>query len=414
MKKTIDQANMEAVGKMITSDPVWMDVLQALEAVPGMEENKILYAGPPISWEAMCKPQQDAVIGAMIYEGLANSHEEALTKLKNADILLDSNHNHACVNPMTGVMSASMPVFVVENKTHRNLSFSLVHEGYSHRRLAMGVFDDKVIENLRWIEQSLAPALRAAVLQTKGIKLKPIMTKALAMGDELHNRNIAATCLLLREIAPLMNEAGLPSHQVSKTLRFLKQTDNFFLSLAMASAKAAADASHGIQKSTLVTAMTRNGVEFGIRVSGVGSEWFTGPAQPIRGSYLAGYSSKDASYDMGDSAIMETVGLGAFAMAASPEMALAAGGTPEEAIEWSNQMRSITVTTNKEMKLPWVAFTGTPTGIDIRKVVELNVLPIIDTAIAHSEGGFIGVGVVEPPMECFKKALLGLARSLAL
>jgi hypothetical protein len=410
IRDKINQANLQAVTRMIESKPVWVDVRPAVEVVPGMGENMILHAGPPISWERMCKPQKNAVIGAIIYEGLANTPEEAGKAVLDGRVLLDSNHNHSSVNPMTGVMSASMPVFVVENQDHGNRSFCLLYEGPSRDRLAMGNFDTAVLENLKWIEHNLAMVLCAAVHQAKGIKLKPIMARALTMGDELHNRNIAATCLLLRHLAPPMSQAGLPTRQVSEALKFLEQSDNFFLHLAMPAAKAAADAAHGIEFSTLVTAMTRNGVDFGIRVSGLGGTWFTGPAQQIEGVYFPGYSAEMAANDLGDSAIMETVGLGGFVMAASPEMALAAGGTPEQGVEWTKQMKLITLTTNKEMKLPWVEFVGTPIGIDIRKVVALDIVPIIDTAIVHREGGFIGAGTVNPPVICFKEALKEMGR----
>ncbi len=414
IKDQIDQANSEAVARMIDSDPVWLDVRPAIEVVPGMDKYKIFHAGPPVFWESMCKPQQNAIIGAIIFERLAEKPEEAVQAILDGRVSIDSNHNHTSVNPMTGVMSASMPVFVVENRTYENRAFCLLHEGMARHRLAVGNFDSRVLEHLQWIRETLAPVLRETILRAKGIKLKSIMAKAIAMGDELHNRSVAATCLLVRIIGSHMVGIGLPGRQVSEVLRFLEEDDHFFLALAMPAAKVAADAAHGIENSTLVTAMTRNGVEFGIRVSGLGSRWFTGPAQPIEGVYLPGYSAADAGYDMGDSSIMETVGLGGFAMAASPEMSLAAGGTLDQAVAWSKQMRHICTATNKEVRLPWVDFTGTPIGIDVRKVVETNILPVIDTAIAHREGGLIGVGMVSPPITCFKKALQAIAKAFDL
>jgi len=414
VRNRIDQANLKAVTKIIESDPVWVDVCPAIEVVPGMEKCKVFYGGTVISWERMERQQQNAVVGAIIYEGLANSPDEATQMVLDGIVSLDCNHNHAAVNPVTGVMSASMPVFVVEDRAHGNRGFCVPFEGPSPRRLAMGNFDSTIFENLKWIQKTLAPVLRATVKQARGIRLKPIIAQALMMGDELHNRNIAATCFLVRYIAPIMCQAGLSTKQVSQVLQFLEQSNNFFLSLGMPAAKVAADSAHGIKYSTLVTAITRNGVEFGIRVSGLGSKWFTGPVQPVSERYFTGYSAKDAGNGMGDSPIMETVGLGGFALAASPRMALAAGSTPEQGIAWSEQMKLITVTTNKEFKLPWVEFGGTPTGIDIRKVVESGVLPIIDSAIIQHEGGLIGAGIFKPSMECFRKALQATAKAVGL
>lgn len=414
IKDRIDQANSEAVARMIDSDPVWIDVRPAIEVVPGMDKYKIFHAGPPVSWDSMCKPQQNAVIGAIIYEGLADKPEDALQSILEGRVSIDSNHNHNSVNPMTGVMSASMPVFVIENRAYANHACCLLHEGMARRRLAVGNFDAPVLEHLDWIRETLAPVLRETILRAKGIKLKSIMAKALTMGDELHNRSVAATCLLARMIGSHVAEIGFTGRQISEVLRFLEEDDHFFLSLAMPAAKVAADVAHGVENSTIVTAMTRNGVEFGIRISGLGSRWFTGRAQSIDGVYLPGYSATDAGYDMGDSSIMETVGLGGFAMAASPEMSLAAGGTPDQGVAWSKQMRQICIATNKEMRLPWVEFLGTPIGIDVRKVVETNILPVIDTAIAHREGGLIGVGMVSPPITCFNKALRAIAKAVDL
>jgi hypothetical protein len=410
IKEKINQANLNAVAKMVESDPVWIDVATAMEVVPGMDQSSVFHAGPSISWERMCKPQQNAIIGAIIYEGMAKSPDEAIPLVLDGIVSIDSNHNHASVNPMTGVMSASMPVFVVQDHFNGNRGFCTLYEGPLHRKLSMGNFDSAVLENLKWIEHVLAPALRAAVLQTQGIRLKPIMAQALAMGDELHNRNIAATSLLLRHIAPLMCQAQISATHMLEVLQFMEKSDNLFLHLAMPAAKVGADAAHNVEFSTVVTAMTRNGTDFGIRISGLGDRWFTGSAQPIDGLYFPGYSAKDAANDIGDSTIMETVGLGGFAMAASPAMATAVGSAPQQAVEWSRQMKLITVRMNEVMMLPWVDFVGTPIGIDVRKVVDTGILPIINTAIVHCEGGFIGAGIVKPPMLCFKEALKAAAK----
>ena len=252
-----------------------------------------------------------------------------------------------------------------------------------------------------------APALRAGLQQMGGLSLKPIIARALQMGDELHNRPHAASSLFANAMTIPLIKADLPKEQLLATLGLLGGHQLLFLGLSMAAAKATADPARGIDYSTVVTAMARNGTEFGIQVSGLDGEWFTAPAPPVKGLFLPGYSEPDAGLDMGDSAITETVGWGGFVLGGAPGILSFVGGTPEEALAYSRDMRQITVSTSPEYLIPALGFEGTAMGIDVRKVVQTNIVPVIDTAMAHKEPGhpIIGAGIVRPPMECFKKAL---------
>ncbi len=408
----IEAANAEAVTAIFTARPVLIDVaLAALDAVPGMTPTTILHAGPPVAWDKMAGPMRGAVIGALIYEGLAADETEAGKLAASGKITFAPCHEHGAVGPMAGVVSASMPVWVIENATHGNRSYCTLNEGLG-KVLRFGAFSPEVIDRLRWMRDELAPALKAALAVTGGIDLRTMIAQALHMGDECHNRNKAGTSLFIRTIAPGLAKAGLDHDIVARVLAFMHSNDHFFLNLSMPAAKAALDAAHGIEGSSVVTTMCRNGVEFGVRVSGCpGNTWFTGPAQMVQGLFFPGYTVADANPDLGDSAITETYGIGGFAMGGAPAIVQFVGGTPADALEYTGKMYEITLGENPSYTIPNLNFRGTPTAIDIRRVVATGLLPVINTGMAHREAGIgqVGAGIVRPPRECFDKALEALA-----
>jgi hypothetical protein len=368
----------------------------------------ITHAGPPIEWERMCGAQQGAIIGMVLYEGWAASPEDARAMLERGEVRLEPNHHHGSVGPMAGTISPSAPVWVVENRTYGNRGFCRQVEG----RQQFGEFSDGALAGLRLWRDLWAPTLREALHAIGGLELKPIITQALQMGDELHNRHTASSSLFANRMAVAMAEAGIPKERALPTLKYVTGHNLLFLGLAMASGKVIADPAVEIECSTIVTAMARNGTEFGIRVSGLGDDWFTAPAPSVDGLFLPGYSAKDAGLDMGDSAITETVGWGAFTLAGAPGILSLVGGTPEDALAYTREMRKITTALHPTYRMPALSFAGTSVGIDIRKVVQSNIAPIIDTAIAHKDPGYpiIGAGLVRAPMECFKQALIAFGK----
>jgi hypothetical protein len=410
----IDAANAIAVERVKSARPVFVDIAAAIDVVPGMTTHTICHAGPPVTWEKMAGPMKGAVIGALIYEGLAKDEAEAVKLAASGEIIYSPCHEHSAVGPMAGILSASMPVQVIENKTHGNFAFCTLNEGLG-KVLRFGAYSEEVIDRLNWIEKELAPALKTAIRLSGGIDLRAMIAQALHMGDECHNRNKAGTSLFIRTIAPFLAQAGLPADVLVRVLAFIHSNDHFFLNLSMPACKAALDAAHGIENSTLVTTMARNGVEFGIRVSGCpGHTWFTGPAQYIQGLFFPGYTQADANPDIGDSAITETCGIGGFAMGGAPAIVQFVGGTVSDAREYTEKMYEITLTENGNFTLPNLDFRGAATGIDVRKVVELGLLPIINTGMAHKDPGVgqVGAGVVRPPRECFEKAVRALAKRM--
>jgi hypothetical protein len=330
----------------------------------------------------------------------------------SGDIAFAPCHHYNAVGPMAGVISASMPVMVIEEPLYGNQTFSTLNEGLG-KVLRYGANGPDVLTKLRWMEQILGPALARAVRAMGGMEIKSMTAQALQMGDECHNRNKAATSLLLRQIAPYLVETGTSTEETASVLRFINSNDHFYLNLSMAACKAATLAAHGISFSSVVTTMARNGTDFGIRISSLGDRWYVGPAQPIKGLYFSGYSEEDANPDIGDSAISETAGIGAFAMAAAPAIVQFIGGTPADALQYTLEMYDITVAEDSQYQLPPLNFRGSPVGIDIRQVVRQNLLPIINTGIAHRLPGVgqVGAGIVRPPMECFVAALCDLATS---
>jgi hypothetical protein len=410
MKAKIEEANQEAVSRIQKARPELIDVAIAGEAVPGMKRNMILHAGPPVTWEKMCGPMKGAVIGGLILEGLARTRQEAEALAASGDILFEPCHHHSSVGPMAGVVTWSMPVWVLENKTFGNRAYCTLNEGLG-KVLRYGAFSDEVLARLRWMAEDLGPALKKALGRHGAIDMKSLIAQALQMGDEGHNRNRAGTSLFIREIAPDLVRLDESREKIAGILAFIHGNDHFFLNLSMPTCKCTVDAAASVEGSSVVTTMARNGTEFGIRVSGLGDQWFTGPAGRVEGLYLPGFSEKDAALDIGDSVITETAGIGGFAMAAAPAIVKFVGGSASDAIRYTRQMYEITVAENDTYQIPTLDFRGTPTGIDLLKVVETGILPAINTGIAHREPGIgmVGAGLVRPPENCFHDALEAFA-----
>ncbi len=406
----VEEANREAVRRMLASKPTIVGVGVARDVVPGMKPNLVLHAGPPVTWDRMCGPMKGAVIGGLLLEGLAKTREEAERLAASGEIAFEPCHHHDAVGPMSGVMTWGMPVWILENTTFGNRAYCTFNEGLG-KVLRYGAFSNEVLERLRWIESDLAPLVARALAAHGPIDMKSLIAQVLQMGDEGHNRNRAGTSLVIRELAPHLVRLDEPRERVAKVLAFLHANDHFFLNLTMPASKCTVDAARGIEGSTVVTTMARNGTDFGIRVSGLGDRWFTGPAGIVDGLYLPGFGPGDAAPDIGDSVITETAGIGGFAMAAAPAIVKFVGGKPADAIDFTQRMYEITVAENDAYQIPILDFRGTPTGIDVRKVVETGILPAINTGIAHREPGIgmVGAGLVKPPENCFKDALAAFA-----
>ena len=407
----IDQANTTAINRLMDARPILKSVAAARDVIPGMKDNLLLHAGPPIEWVRMSGPLRGAIIGAMLFEGLAKSEAEATSMVERGEVEFDSCHHHGTVGPMAGVTSASMKVYVVENVEHGNKSFSNLNEGYG-KVLRYGAYSDDVLKRLHWMNDVLGSALADALAQSNGIDLRALIAEALHMGDEGHNRNKAGSLLYLKLISPLIAKVVKDNAVTSEVLQFIGDNALSVLNPVMAACKAMTDAAHGIEGSTIVTTMARNGTDFGIRVSGLGEkQWFTAPAEIPVGLFFSGFSQEDANPDIGDSAITETAGIGGFAMATAPAIVTFVGGTPKDAINATLEMYEITFTESKYFTMPVLDFRGTPTGIDIRKVVELGIAPRINTGIAHKNAGVgqVGAGLVRPPLKIFEDALVAFA-----
>ena len=402
--KEIDAINAEAVERIRTGRPLLVGMDIAKNVIPGMGERMILHAGPPIEWDRMCGPQRGAVMGAAVYEGWADSYEEAEEMAAAGEFEFDPCHHHHTVGPMAGITSPSMPVFLVKNKTFGNVVYATQNEGLG-RVLRYGAYGDDVIERLDWMEETLYPALKRALQHTGPIDLRSIIAQALHMGDEVHNRNRAATSLLIRQIAPALVETS--EKEVAKeVLAFIDSNDHFFLNLSMPAVKAMLEAAEGMEGCSVVTVMARNGTDFGIRVASMPDRWFTAPAPIVDGLWLPGYTEEDANPDIGDSSITETGGCGGFAMAAAPAIVRFVGGTSSLALSVTQEMYQITAGEHEFFTVPVLNFRGTPLGIDIRKVMGSGIPPFINTGIAHKEPGvgMVGAGLVRAPKKCFEDA----------
>lgn len=402
----IAMANKETVDRILNAQPTLIRIGKAGDDIPGMTKKTILHSGPPVTWERMSGPQKGAIIGGLIYERLASNEEEARALASSGEITFDSCHHHSTVGPMAGIVTYSMPVWVVQNKTFGNYAYCTLNEGLG-KVLRMGAFSEEVIARLDWMEKTLGPLLKEALEINGEIDLKTLIAQILQMGDEGHNRNKAGTSLMIRQLAPSIVKTKFSEEDKVEVLNFLNGNDHTFLNISMPACKCTMDAAGGIKYSTIVYTMARNGTDFGIRVSGLGDRWFNAPAEIVDGLYFPGYSKEDANPDIGDSCITEATGIGGFAMATAIPIVQFVGGEPQDAINYTKSMYEITDAENNVYKLPILDFRGTATGINIQKVVETGILPVINTGIAHKEPGIgqVGAGIVHPPMKCFEDAL---------
>jgi len=403
----IDRANAQALARIVAGEPHLAGVRRAGDLIPQLDaERLVLHAGPPIAWDRMCGPLRGAVCGALVYEGWAPDLAAAERLAESGGVRFAPNHHHGAVGPMTGMTTRSQPLLVVENRAHGNRALCTINEGLG-KVMRFGGNDAEVLARLAWLRDEFAPLLDTALKASGGIALAPLIARGLAMGDEMHQRNVACTSLLVRALAPQLARAGSGA-ALARALEFMAGNDQFFLNVAMAMAKSLLDPARDLAHCTVVTAMARNGTDFGVQVSALGSRWFTAPAQLPQGLYFPGYSAADANPDMGDSAILEALGLGAFAMAAAPAVAgfVGAGGFAE-ALATTRAMSELTVGRNARWQIPALEFAGTPTGIDIRRVEETGIAPAINTGIAHRRAGVgqVGAGVAQAPLACFEQAL---------
>jgi hypothetical protein len=402
----IDLANAEACRRIKQGRPVLAGMGIAGKVIPGMHSRKILHAGPPVTWERMCGPQRGAVMGALIYEGLAEDEHAAELLAASGEIEFEPCHHHHAVGPMAGIISPRMPVFIIENKAFQNLAFCTQNEGLG-KVLRYGGMGPEVYARLKWMETDLYPTLdRALASLPDGIDIRSLIAQALHMGDECHNRNRAATSLFLRAIGPALARTNQNNETLARVIEFIDRNDHFFLNLSMPAGKAIVEPAEGVEGSTVVTVMARNGTDFGIRLARQPERWFTAPAGHVQGLYFPNYSEKDANPDIGDSTITETAGYGGFAMAAAPAITQFVGGSPQLALQTTLEMYEITCDEHEVYTIPGLNFRGTPLGIDVRRVIETGILPQINTGIAHKNPGvgMVGAGMLRAPEKCFLDA----------
>jgi len=409
---SMDDANQEVVDRIRRGQAFLVGMGIAKDVIPGMHKRMILHAGPPIGWERMCGPTRGAVMGALIYEGMAQDEAQAEKLAASGEIEFSPCHHHHAVGPMAGVVSPSMPVFIIENKAFGNHAFCTQNEGLG-KVLRYGGMGPEVYARLKWMETDLYPALDRALRSIpNGIDIKSLIAQALHMGDECHNRNRAATSLFLRAIGPTLARTNQDNEVLARIIEFIDRNDHFFLNLSMPSGKAMLEPAEGVAGSTIVTVMARNGTDFGIRLSSMPERWFTAPAGKVQGLYFPQFTEKDANPDIGDSTITETAGYGGMAMAAAPAITQFVGGTPQSATQATLEMYEITFGEHENLTIPILNFRGTPLGIDVRKVMETGILPQINTGIAHKDPGvgMVGAGILRAPEKCFKDAFLALQK----
>jgi len=413
LKSEINDANKKAADHIISAEAWLIDMKPARDAIPGFKDNLITHAGPPISWDRMLKVQKIAVINAIRSEGLADTPEAADRLVRRQEILVEPNHKYGNVSGMCGVTSASSPVFVFEDKIHNNTSTSWMQTDMT----SFGDTYERGMKEVKFVRETLAPVMTAIIKHAGGFNIKELLAKGLQMGDELHGSFDATRGVFMNWILPHIVRTDFPKETLGQVGDYFMGNGGrwFCGNLMMGCCKVMMDAAKGVKYSTVVTAMSRNGVEFGVKVSALGDSWYTGPAGEIQGFLFPGFTNADKAPDIGDSAISESRGFGGTALSASPSQAKLFGGGLQEAVQHTKAMQKVSIAEDPLFRISYLDLVGVPVGIDIRKVVEMNTVPRIDTGIAHKDGGhgIIGTGISDAPVEAFKKALAAFAADYA-
>jgi hypothetical protein len=406
----IAQANDQAVEKMNKGRVMLVDFDLAKNVVPGMKDNLVLHAGPPIEYAKMIDPMKVAIQGALIFEGRAKSLDDADKLAASGELEFAPCHEHSTVAPMAGIVTPGMMMCVVENPTYGNRAFCNLHEGRG-KILRFGGWDEQILERLHWMNDVLAPALKKVVSKSP-VDLKVIVSKGLMMGDEFHERYDASSLLFLRAIL----DGLLDQPDGKEVIKFIAEREQYYLNLAMPAMKALADPADGIEHSTIVTRLTRNGIGYGIGISGMKGKWFVGPVVVPKGLYFPGFKETDAAGDFGDSAIMETMGLGGYASAASPAVTRFVGGTVKDAVQMTQDGYKVCHGVSRDWLIPALDFKGCPVGIDMVKVNRTGLVPKSNTGIAHKKPGIgqIGGGISHAPLSAFQDALRAFAAKYGL
>ena len=406
----IEKANATVVERWMEARPIVTTMAKAIDVIPGMKENMLLHAGPPVTWDRMSGPVKGGMIGALIFEGKAKNADEAEKMLASGKIEFAPCNDHMSSGPMAGIIAPSQLVYVVENKTHGITCYGNMNEGRG-KVLRMGAYSQDVLDKLKWMESTLGPTIKAALEAMGGIDIRAIISKSLHMGDDGHNREDAASVLFTTQLAPWIAKTAKDTQTAFDVIKFLGENALSILNPIMAACKSMTASGENVDGSTIVTIMARNGTDWGIKVSGLGDRWFTAQAPFVKSLYFPGFTEADACRDIGDSVITETAGIGGFAMATAPALVTFIGGSPKDAIQTTLDMYEITYTEHKQFTIPFLDFRGTPTGVDIRKVVEKQITPRVNTGVAHKDPGVgqVGAGVVSAPMKCFEDALIAYA-----
>ena len=401
----IEAANDKVLQSLLASEPYWVGMKPAEETIPGMKDHYILHSGPPIEWDRMCDTQKNGILGGVLHEKLAKTKDDALALVQKGEIEFHSANDFGAIGPGVGIVTPSMPVNICRDLKTGEEGYCIPFEGRDGLG-AWGVYNEGVEENLQIIEKVFAPAVDGVLAKSGGINIKSIIARGLQMNDETHSRQTAQGLMLISEIVPLIIKSDLDRETMIQCVDMLVNTERWFHPLGMSSALSILKSVKNIEYSTIVTTMVANGVNTGIKISALGDQWFVAPAPALTGKYFsAKWGPEDALPYLGDSSVTEVVGLGGFAAAAAPSVLRLRGGSVRDAIRQSEEMKEICVGINHNYPIPLLEFTGPPIGIDIRKVVETGITPIIHGGIISKKGGQLGAGMARVPMEVFIAAL---------
>lgn len=386
-------ANRIAIERIAACEPVLTGIDRASRAL-GLEEMELGHAGPPFRDPSEIPPLVlNALAGAAVHEGWAADQQKGRRLVRSGAIRLHANHDLGTVSPMAGIVRPSQQLIRVDNRAGDGRTWATLAEA-GRRALRFGVYDTDAAVGLRHVDDVVAPAI-ASALPPEGLPVWPLVAQGICQGDDVHQRNIGGMAAFLTALPDLPADIR----------RWLSSVPQHFLNYAMAAAKLCLDQASGIEGASIVTAITRNGVDCAIRVAGCGNTWFRAPASGHVGGFFDGFSAADAQRDLGDSAIVEAMGLGGAMAHCAPEIARTMQTDWVQAQREGRHMRSLFVT-----RAPWfdpalAAPDGIGLGLCARAAAQAGGVRI-HTGIGHRDGatGWIGIGLARAPAAAFAAA----------
>ncbi len=396
--QNLHPADQESFNRLCESNPAWVGMVTAEQAID-LPQTTLLHAGPPFaSVGSVTQPILNSACIAAVFEGLAADFDEAETKIFAGDILLKPAQDFGVVTPLAAVVSSTMPLHHITDLNRPQIQAYAPINGGSRPAMRLGIRSKDVLDHIRWLNGPFASWIASGLQQP--IELIPLAVAALKQGDDCHGYTPEGGRLMMSELEKNISD-GIGD---TDTRKFIESSPSLFLNLWMAASKCMMMSASGVLESSFITAIAGNGLETGIQIAALPGRWFQTSAQPPSGRFDVDLPESRALPAIGDSAVVEGLGLGAMAIHLSP-------------VQQNNlgEFLPADYSSVKENLLtgihPGFSDLDCQLGLTARAADQLNRGPVIGLGILDKNGekGRLGGGIYRMPVDVFKQAVQVLA-----